>query len=393
MGQLVLLVVGAAWAAVLLPPLLRSRIENRPNSSVTDFRNQLSSLHKALPPRSVTVRSLARPLVPPPPLPPPPSPLRRPAAAGRPVLRSGVRTHQRAVQRTTLPAPQHRTPPPLPAEVHSRNHGSGARAADRRRHRPTAAVSSPEVVDDGLKRRRANILFVLVLIAGSSLFLAATMQEQSMYYVAGAAFVGLCTYVYLLVQKRKQEIPATRDPAPVAPRLRRDELDDDLNELPVHRRAHRPTVRYEERPARTRRRVDAGERRPRRERVEVAEWLEEDVDAQPVARQRPLLPDVPGEPTASILRAHAASDVLDEPALPRRRPRPRPVDVIDESVPVRRQPRQPEPFGEAMPPRRRTAPAEQRRRLDDRAGGGARNGQAAARPQQRRPRQRWSQAV
>ena len=30
MGQLVLLVVAAAWAAVLVPPLLRSRIENRP---------------------------------------------------------------------------------------------------------------------------------------------------------------------------------------------------------------------------------------------------------------------------------------------------------------------------------------------------------------------------
>ena len=39
MGQVVLLVVAAAWAAVLLPPLLRSRLENRPNSSVLDFRN------------------------------------------------------------------------------------------------------------------------------------------------------------------------------------------------------------------------------------------------------------------------------------------------------------------------------------------------------------------
>ena len=54
MGQVVLLVVAAAWAAVLLPPLLRSRLENRPNSSVLDFRNQLSSLQRAVPGRGVS---------------------------------------------------------------------------------------------------------------------------------------------------------------------------------------------------------------------------------------------------------------------------------------------------------------------------------------------------
>ena len=64
MGQLVLLVVAAAWAAVLLPPLLRSRLENRPNSSVLDFRNQLSSLQRAVPARGVAVRSMGRSLAP-----------------------------------------------------------------------------------------------------------------------------------------------------------------------------------------------------------------------------------------------------------------------------------------------------------------------------------------
>jgi hypothetical protein len=49
MGQLVLLVVAAAWAAVLIPPLLRSRVENRPNSSVTDFRRQLNRLQSTVP--------------------------------------------------------------------------------------------------------------------------------------------------------------------------------------------------------------------------------------------------------------------------------------------------------------------------------------------------------
>src|SRR5262245_37604674 len=169
MGQLVLLVVAAAWAAVLLPPLLRSRIENRPNSSVTDFRNQLSSLQRAMPSRGVAMRSMARPLA--------PSPLSRPAATGRPVLRSGVRTHG-------TPSGQQQQPPArvarhdvrlYDATPRPRSHGSAAgptsRPArpDRTRRPAPRPVSSREAV----KRRRANVLFVLVLVAGCSLFLAA----------------------------------------------------------------------------------------------------------------------------------------------------------------------------------------------------------------------------
>ncbi len=324
MGQLVLLVVAAAWAAVLIPPLLRSRLENRPNSSVTDFRNQLSSLQKAVPARSVTVRSMARPLAPPPPLPPPPSPLRRPAAAGRPVLRSGVRTHERPKAVSTLPAPQRRTPPPLPAEVRSRTHGSGARAADRRRHRP-AGAASPVAVRDGVKRRRANVLFVLVLMAACSLFLAATMQTESLYYVAGAAFVGLCAYVYVLAQRRKREVPAARRAARTPARLRRSDLDDELDgeaevdEAPAperRRRSHGPNVRYEERPARTRR----------------------SPSPDPTgARRRPLEPV--GEPAAARRRTHrsAADEALVTGAV-RRRPRPddRPRAARSRQAPARR---------------------------------------------------------
>ena len=64
MGELVLLVVAAAWAAVLIPPLLRSRIENRPNSSVTDFRRQLNRLQSTVPNRAAGPMrgGMARPL-------------------------------------------------------------------------------------------------------------------------------------------------------------------------------------------------------------------------------------------------------------------------------------------------------------------------------------------
>src|SRR3954463_12628211 len=77
MSKIVLLAVLAAWAAVLTPPLLRSRMENRPGSSVTDFRRQLSTLQRAVPTRSMTpMRSMGRPLT--------QSPLQKPAITARP---------------------------------------------------------------------------------------------------------------------------------------------------------------------------------------------------------------------------------------------------------------------------------------------------------------------
>ena len=186
MGQLVLLVVAAAWAAVLVPPLLRSRIENRPNSSVTDFANQLSSLQRAMPPRGVAMRSLARPLA--------PSPLSRPAAPGRPGLRSGVRTHSG----TTSPA---RTAPSRPVVDRTRVYDATPRPRSHGERRAATAARSR----NALKRRRANVLFVLALIAGCSLFLAATTKVQALLWFSCAAFTVLCVYVYVLGQLRQRD--------------------------------------------------------------------------------------------------------------------------------------------------------------------------------------------
>jgi hypothetical protein len=45
----VLLILAAIWAAVLLPPWLQNRRENRPGDSIASFRNQLSVLERATP--------------------------------------------------------------------------------------------------------------------------------------------------------------------------------------------------------------------------------------------------------------------------------------------------------------------------------------------------------
>ena len=229
MGQLVLLVVAAAWAAVLVPPLLRSRIENRPNSSVTDFANQLSSLQRAMPPRGVAMRSLARPLA--------PSPLSRPAAPGRPGLRSGVRTHSGA----TSPA---RTAPPRPVVDRTRVYDATPRPRSHGERRAATAARSR----NALKRRRANVLFVLALIAGCSLFLAATTKVQALLWFSCAAFTVLCVYVYVLGQLRQRD--EVYAPEPVARQFvpqqqvahRRSEVHRHHRQS-VHRSAVAPSTR------------------------------------------------------------------------------------------------------------------------------------------------------
>lgn len=194
MGQVVLLVVAAAWAAVLLPPLLRSRLENRPNSSVLDFRNQLSSLQRAVPTRGVAVRSMGRSLA--------PSMLSRPAAAGRPDTRNGARTSGVVSSRMapTSPAtrPTRRDARMQEASLRPRQHGAPSDA------RIAAGIASTRAAE--AKRRRANVLFLLVLTTVCAGFLAATTDSKGMVYLFALSMVALGGYVYLLVTINQQQV-------------------------------------------------------------------------------------------------------------------------------------------------------------------------------------------
>ncbi len=197
MAQLVLLVVAAAWAAVLLPPMLRSRVENRPNSSVTDFRRQLSTLQSTSTPR---MRTIGRPLA--------PSPLQRPAASGRP----GHPHHRQAAvhgstttrQRTSSPRSgdaANRSSQPLAY----RSHGSHEHAHRQTHMDRSARPSRPSDPRAHVRRRRSNVLLLLVVTAACTLFLAATTSSTVMLYVFALAFLALCGYVYLLAQLRQRE--------------------------------------------------------------------------------------------------------------------------------------------------------------------------------------------
>ena len=61
---------------------------------------------------------------------------------------------------------------------------------------------------DVVRRRRSNMLFMLVLAAGSTLFLAATTKEPVMGYLFAVAFLALCGYLWLLSQARQREATA-----------------------------------------------------------------------------------------------------------------------------------------------------------------------------------------
>ncbi len=181
MQPIVLLAVAAVWAAVIIPPLLRSRVENRPNSSVTDFRRQLSTLQRAVPTRTmVPIRAMARPLA--------QAPQQRQMVHGQPgQVRRALAMNAAS---TTGGAQQ-------------RSHG-GTQADNTAGHRQMHLhkVSQREI----LRRRRANVLFILVVTVGITGFLAATTHANVMVYVFALSFISLCGYCYKLVQLRNYEM-------------------------------------------------------------------------------------------------------------------------------------------------------------------------------------------
>ncbi|MEQ1699318.1 MAG: hypothetical protein ABMA25_04370, partial [Ilumatobacteraceae bacterium] len=80
-----------------------------------------------------------------------------------------------------------------------RSHGDNT-AGHRQAH--LHKVSQREIV----RRRRANVLFILVLTVGISGFLAATTHASAMVYAFAFAFMSLCGYCYKLVQIRNTEM-------------------------------------------------------------------------------------------------------------------------------------------------------------------------------------------
>jgi hypothetical protein len=178
--------------------MLRSRVENRPNSSVTDFRRQLNKLQSTATPSRGGMRSMGRPLAPP--------TTRRATSSG-----GGVSTLPR---QSSMRAHAASSASPAPARVERPRAAAGRDTSGYRTHGdPSGGVPRPSRVPDGptadpraeLKRRRMNVLFLLVVVTGCTLFLAGTTGSTPLLYVFSLSFLALCGYVYLLAQLRQRE--------------------------------------------------------------------------------------------------------------------------------------------------------------------------------------------
>ena len=60
MTPLIVVILAVAWIVVLVPPLLRSRSDGRPSTSIGSFRQQLATLSRTGPERRAVVRPLHR---------------------------------------------------------------------------------------------------------------------------------------------------------------------------------------------------------------------------------------------------------------------------------------------------------------------------------------------
>jgi hypothetical protein len=93
----VLLILAALWAALLVPPYLRNRAENRPADSIGDFRHQLRVLQRTGPSSVAPANRLWGPTPAVPPYAPYAAGLRPSGLNARPLSPSALR--RRAVQR------------------------------------------------------------------------------------------------------------------------------------------------------------------------------------------------------------------------------------------------------------------------------------------------------
>jgi hypothetical protein len=164
MSKLILIIVGAAWLAVLLPPMVRAKLHGSPSSSVSNFRRQLNSLESSGGrSQQGQLRNMARPLA--------PSQQYRSAAART------SRPQQGGLSNLT---------------------GALIRPEGVRHHRAPAMLTPQAMV----RQRRQNLVVGMAVVTGISLFLAFTTGLSAFIYLFTVSLLALCGYCYVLVQLR-----------------------------------------------------------------------------------------------------------------------------------------------------------------------------------------------
>ena len=175
------------WAAVLLPPLFRTKFD-RPQSSVDVFRRQLTTLqYGAYPQQHMGPRPMnQRPMG------------QRPMQAGYP-MRQMARPFAPTQQPRRTPPPQARRAPIVPQPGvrthHTSTHGIARPATN------MYGIPQRELI----RRRRQNIFNAILALNVGSLFLAFTTGSSLMIWVFTLAFLSFIGYCYMLAQIRQQQ--------------------------------------------------------------------------------------------------------------------------------------------------------------------------------------------
>ena len=164
MSKLILIIVGAAWLAVLLPPMVRAKLHGSPSNSVSNFRRQLNSLESSGGrSQQGQLRNMARPLAP-------------------------SQQYRGATARTSRPQ----------QGALSNLTGALIRPEGVRHHRAPALLNPQAMV----RQRRQNLVVGMAVVTGISLFLAFTTGSSAFVYLFTVSLLALCAYCYVLVQLR-----------------------------------------------------------------------------------------------------------------------------------------------------------------------------------------------
>jgi hypothetical protein len=173
---LVVVILAAMWVLVLVPPLLRSRSEGRPSTSVGSFRQQLNTLSRTGPdPR-----------------------------AARALHRSAVSMHASGRRQVGDVRPLRGPVSPYYDDYDDHPQTRGYAAA-RPIARPTTSGYAVRSGRAEVRRRRQNVLFALLAAAAVTALGGFGLGISGLIAVHLLVDALLVFYVYLLVQLRRAE--------------------------------------------------------------------------------------------------------------------------------------------------------------------------------------------
>ena len=186
MTPLIVVILAVAWIVVLVPPLLRSRSDGRPSTSIGSFRQQLATLSRTAPGRRGVVRPLNQPMG------VPRGPARHAGAQGPGRLAA---------------VPPYQDPYDDRRGVYA--HGYDDRQAYGRPGRSIARTAplgySMRSGRAEVRRRRLNVLVGLLAIAAITAIGGFGLGISALVAVNLVVDAILVFYVYLLVQLRRAE--------------------------------------------------------------------------------------------------------------------------------------------------------------------------------------------